>query len=58
MEKLGLGERRREEPVERDFAAEVWKEGRERSLSEESNADACLKWSEQVSRKRSQEGRT
>lgn len=51
MEELGLGERRREGTVERDFAAEAHKEGRDRSLSEESNADACLKWSEQMSKK-------
>jgi hypothetical protein len=43
MQELGLGERRREGTVERDFAAEVQKEGRERSLSQESNADACLR---------------
>jgi len=42
--------------AERDFAAEMWNKGRERSVSEESNADACLRWSEQMKRKKSQEG--
>jgi hypothetical protein len=50
-------EQKYEAIVERDFATQAWNQERERSMSEESNADACLRWSEQMKQKREEESR-